>query len=422
MLESHLSHTVKELSFTTFLMQLLMPQGTGNLRNETPLTTSPTRVGKQHLRASDTSTGTQGGPDRGNEAQRSLKLRRPPGRCSSRLSPKPHPGLPTATGNAPRSHFGRQCSPSRPSAGGLTQQLREHRGHGVLAPLHPAPGRCAREAPEPPRTPPAPRQRPLPAVGPRPDHPPPPHPAGPQPRARRGLGPPPLAGRARPRCGPRRSPGGTHRDGGGQDRAGPCRAGAAGTERERPVLRGAGGRKGRRRPRTSAAPAAAPPRVKGTGTAPAGSPRPCPARTAAAGEPRERGAPARLRHVCGCITRSPPVRWGIAPRAPHVGIPHLVLRFAPPKIPPRGDPRDSPTQTRSPRIPHRDSPHAGIPQPDSPHAGITHPDSLTRGSPRITQPGSPHTRIPKDHPPRLPAHAGIPPPPSSPMLQSLSCS
>lgn len=39
------------------------------------------------MRACDTSTGTQAGPDRGNEAQCSLELVRPPGRCSIRLWP-----------------------------------------------------------------------------------------------------------------------------------------------------------------------------------------------------------------------------------------------------------------------------------------------------------------------------------------------
>ncbi|XP_050830891.1 translation initiation factor IF-2-like [Serinus canaria] len=172
-----------------------------------------------------------------------------------------------------------------------------------------------------PRTPPAPRQRPLPAVGPRPDHPPrpgrSPGPAAAWARRPSPGGPGPAAARGAPRAGLTETAAG---------RAGPCRAGAAGTERERPVLRGAGGRKGRRRPRTSAAPAAAPPRVKGTGTAPAGSPRHRPAlpgtdrgRSPAAGEPRERGVPARLCHVCGCITRSPPCAGGSPPELPTWG-------------------------------------------------------------------------------------------------------
>lgn len=240
------------------------------------------------MRALDTSTGTQGGPDRGNEAQCSLKLVRPPRRCSTRLWLNLTRGS-DSPGDRSQITF-RASVLAQPPLGGRFNAA----GSGSTADTACLPRSTRlrgdalgkhRSPPGAPRTPPAPGQRPLPGVGPRPLPPPP---AGPQPRARRGLGPPPLTGRARPGRDPRRSPGGTHRDGGGQGRAVPgrgCRdgAGAAGAARRGRQEGGGGGpaRPPRLRPPPRALKAPAPPRPGAPGNA-----RPCPAPSPAPAHPR----------------------------------------------------------------------------------------------------------------------------------------
>lgn len=254
---------------------------------------------------------------RGNQAQCSLKLPRPPGRCSSsRLSPHltrdsrgPLRTPFRAAIAAPPPLGGRFNAAGSGSAAGTARLPRFTRLRGDALGKHRSPTGA-------PRTPPAPGQRPLPAGGRAWTSPPP---AGPQPRARRGLGPPPLAGRARPaaaRGAPRAGLTETAASRAGHGRAVPGLRGRSGSGRccaARAAGRGGGGpaRPPRLRPPPRALKAPAPPRPGAPGTA-----RPCPAPSAAAARPR--GAP-----VAGSARPAPPrvwahhpqlaLRWGIAP-------------------------------------------------------------------------------------------------------------
>lgn len=256
---------------------------------------------------------------RGNQAQCSLKLPRPPGRCSSsRLSPHltrdsrgPLRTPFRAAIAAPPPLGGRFNAAGSGSAAGTARLPRFTRLRGDALGKH-------RSRTGAPRTPSAPGQRPLPAGGRAWTFPPPPRPGrSPGPAAawaRRPSpgGPDPAAARGAPRAGLTE----TAASRAGHGRAVPGLRGRSGSGRccaARAAGRGGGGpaRPPRLRPPPRALKAPAPPRPGAPGTA-----RPCPAPSAAAARPR--GAPA-----AGSARPAPPrvwvhhpqpaLRWGIAP-------------------------------------------------------------------------------------------------------------